>query len=195
MRQINMWNQVSADGFFAAANGELDWVVQDPEVQREGIAGMPNTGMLLFGRKTYDMFAATWPKVLEAGKGDNPHGGPGGAEMLAFAKFLTDTPKLVFSKTLDAPSWANTRVIRELDPRAITALKQDTGKDILVMGSGSIVEQLTQHGLIDNYAFMVSPVLLGTGRTLFREGKRTNLKLTSSKAFPSGCLVLRYARA
>jgi dihydrofolate reductase len=195
MRQINMWNQVSADGFFAAADGGLDWVVQDPEVQREGIAGMPNTGMLLFGRKTYDMFAATWPKILEAGKGDNPHGGPGGSEMLAFAKFLTDTPKLVFSKTLDAPTWANTRVMRELDPRAIAALKQDTGKDILVMGSGSIVEQLTQHGLIDNYAFMVSPVLLGTGRTLFRDGKRTNLMFTSSKAFPSGCLVLRYARA
>ena len=195
MRQLNMWNQVSADGFFAGADGGLDWVVQDPEVQREGIAGMPNTGTLLFGRKTFDMFAATWPKILEAGKGDNPHGGPGGAEMLAFAKFLTDTPKVVFSKTLDQPSWANTRVVREIDPRAIAALKQDTDKDLLVMGSGSVVEQLTQHGLIDNYAFMVSPVLLGSGRTLFREGKRTKLRLTSSKAFPSGCLVLRYARA
>ncbi|HEY5949849.1 MAG TPA: dihydrofolate reductase family protein [Kofleriaceae bacterium] len=190
-----MFNQVSADGFFAAADGGLDWVVQDPEVQRDGIAGMPRTGTVLFGRKTYEMFAATWPKVLEAGKGDDPHGGRGGPEMLAFAEFLTEVPKIVFSKTLDKPSWKNTRVLRELEPHAIAAMKQDSGKDMLVMGSASIVEQLTEHGLIDQYSFMVSPILLGQGRTLFREGKRTKLTLMSSKAFPSGCLILRYARA
>lgn len=196
MRQITMWNQVTADGFFAAPDGGLDWVVHDPEVQRAGIAAMPGGDLLLFGRKTYDMFAAHWPRVLENPNLDDPHGGPGAPELLTFAKWLTETPKLVFSKTLGKPAWANTRVVRDFDSREVAAIKQQTGKGILIMGSASIVEQLTQHALIDEYQFSVSPVMIGRGRTLFRDlATRTKLRLLESRAFPSGTVLLRYARA
>jgi len=196
MRQITMWNQVTADGFFAAPDGGLDWVVHDPEVQRAGIAAMPDGDLLLFGRKTYDMFAAHWPRVLENPKLDDPHGGPAAPELLTFARWLTDTPKLVFSTTLGKPSWANTRVVRDFDPREVAAIKQQTGKGILIMGSASIVAQLTQHGLIDEYQFSVSPVMIGSGRTLFHDlARRTKLSLLESRAFPSGTVLLRYARA
>lgn len=196
MRQIMMWNQVTADGFFAAPDGGLDWVVHDPEVQRAGIAAMPGGDLLLFGRKTYDMFAAHWPRVLENPQLDDPHGGRGAPELLAFAKWLTETPKVVFSKTLAKPAWANTRVVREVDPREVAAIKQQAGKGILIMGSASIVAQLTQHALIDEYQFSVSPVMIGSGRTLFQDlTRRTKLRLLESRAFPSGTVLLRYARA
>jgi dihydrofolate reductase len=195
MRPIIMWNQVSADGFFADVDGGLDWVVHDVEVQRAGIAAMSSDAALLFGRKTFEMFAAFWPRVFESPDLPDPHGGPGSPELLAFARFLTDTPKIVFSRTLDPPSWKNTRVVRELDPREITAMKQGTGDAMLVMGSGSIVAQLTEHGLVDEYQFSVSPVLLGRGRTLLGNlDKRTSLRLLETRAFPSGCVLLRYAR-
>jgi dihydrofolate reductase len=195
MRPIIMWNQITADGFFAAPDGGLDWVVQDLEVQRAGIAGAAQTDLLLFGRKTYEMFAAFWPRVLEDPNIANPHGGPNSPEVHAFAKHLTETPKLVFSKTLDKPAWANTRVVREIDPRELAALKQSTGKVIFVMGSASIVAQLTQYELVDEYQFSISPVMIGRGRTLFGDlGKHTDLRLVETKSFPSGCVLLRYAR-
>lgn len=195
MRQIIMWNQVTADGFFAAEDGGLDWVVHDVEVQRAGIAGMPNTGALLLGRKTFEMFAGFWPRVLDAPDMRDPHGGPSSPELLAFARFLTDVPKIVFSRTLTAPAWQNTRVVRELDARELAAMKRDSGKPFLILGSASIVRQLTRHELIDEYQFSVSPVLIGKGRTLLGDlDTRTNLALVESKAFPSGTVLLRYAR-
>jgi len=195
MRQIHMWNQVSADGFFAAPDGGLDWVVQDEEVQREGLAGAQTTGMLLFGRKTFDMFASFWPRLLEQPNTPDPHGGPSSPELLGFAKILTSTPKLVFSKTLRDPAWKNTQVMTEIDPARIRALKQERGGTIMIMGSASIIAQLTQHELIDEYQFSVSPVLLGRGRTLFGDlAKQTSLRLIETKSYPSGTVLLRYAR-
>jgi dihydrofolate reductase len=194
MRQIIMWNQVSADGFYAAPDGGLDWVVQDPEVHAAGIAGMATTGMLLFGRDTYEHMAAFWPKVLDNPGMADPHSGGPNPALLTFAKFLTETPKLVFSRTLDKPSWANTRVVRAIDPRELAALKRDGNGAMLVMGSASIIQQLTEHGLVDEYQFSVSPVLLGAGRTLLRDlHKRTPLRLLEARPFPSGTLLLRYA--
>jgi dihydrofolate reductase len=196
MRQIHMWNQVSADGFFAAPDGGLDWVVQDEAVQREGLAGAQTTGMLLFGRKTFDMFASFWPRLLDEPSTPDPHGGGSSSpELLGFANILTSTPKLVFSKTLRDPAWKNTEVMREVDPSRIRALKQQPGGTIMIMGSASIIAQLTQHELIDEYQFSVSPVLLGRGRTLFGDlAKQTPLRLIETKSYPSGTVLLRYAR-
>jgi dihydrofolate reductase len=194
MGQIIMWNQLSADGFYAAPDGSLDWVVQDVEVQRAGIAGMATTGTLLFGRKTFEMFASFWPRLLDAPETPDPHGGPGGPELLTFARFLTDTPKLVFSRTLREPGWKHSKVIREVDAAAIAAMKRDARKDLLIMGSASLVAQLTRLRLIDEYQLSVSPVLLGRGRTLFGDlDTRTDLALVEARPFPSGCLRLRYA--
>src|SRR3954468_927892 len=97
-RRIVMFNQVSADGFFADANGGLDWVVSDPEVHARAVDSMPQTDTILFGRKTYEMFAAFWPNALK----DKNVGGPHGSNKRdpafeAMANWLNDTKKLVFS--------------------------------------------------------------------------------------------------
>jgi len=87
-------------------------------------------------------------------------------EHRAIAAWMNDATKLVFSRTLKEVTWNNARLVRELDVDEITALKQRPGKNMMIFGSASIVSQLTQHGLIDEYRFVVCPVFLGDGRRL-----------------------------
>ena len=104
--------------------------------------------------------------------------------------------KLVFSRSLKDVTWRNSRLLRELDPREIETMKGQPGKDMIVFGSGSIVSQLTQHGLIDEYQFVVCPILLGSGRPLLSDvSKSVRLDLLEAKAYPSGDVMLRYARS
>ena len=110
------------------------------------------------------------------------------------ADWINASEKLVFSRTKKGVTWNNSQLCHELDPEAVAALKQKPGPDIMVFGSGSIVSQLTAHGLIDEYQFVVSPVLLGTGRPPIADvPKRTMLNLVEAKAYPAGNVMLRYA--
>jgi len=197
MRRIVMFNRVSADGFFAAADGNLDWIVRDEEVDRHGASGIPSTDTVILGRRTYEQFASFWPHVLNAPAPVDPHG-PGGfsPELHAFARALTDMTKLVFSTKLKNVTWENSRVQRDIDPHAIEAMKRQPGKDMIIFGSGSIVTQLTRHGLIDEYQLIVNPVLLGSGQPLLAGLTGTAaLELLEARRFPSGNVMLRYARA
>jgi dihydrofolate reductase len=108
---------------------------------------------------------------------------------------LNQNTKLVFSRTLKEARWINSHILREFNPGEIQNLKRGPGKDIIVLGSGSIVSQLTQHGLIDEYQFIVSPLLLGSGRPLLSGVTRgMPLQLREAKAYPSGNVMLRYGR-
>jgi dihydrofolate reductase len=196
-RRIVMFNQVSADGFFSDLEGRIDWAVRDPELQRRALAGMPHTDGMLFGRRTYQQFAAFWPQALEEMNRAGPHGedkhDPG---FVAMARWLNATRKLVFSKTLHAPGWQNSELERELTPERICAIKREPGKDLLIFGSGSLVSQLSEHGLIDEYRFVVSPLLLGSGNTLLGNlSRRVPLSLVGAEAFPSGSVLLTYTPA
>jgi dihydrofolate reductase len=197
MRRIVLFDHVSADGYFAAADGNLDWVVQDDEIGKAAAAGMSDTDTILFGRRTYEMFARFWPHALDdSPTAPNPHGGSRSPEMRAMAVWLNETPKLVFSRTLKHLSWNNSRLVHELDTRAIEAMKQQPGGDMIVFGSGSLVSQLTEHGLIDEYQFVVSPILLGNGRSpLSGMAKSRRVELVEAQAYRSGNVKLRYARA
>lgn len=196
-RRIVMFNQVSADGFFSDADGGLDWVVSDPELQRRAVAGMPQTDCMLFGRRTYQNFAGFWPGALRDLNAAGPHGeNKHDPSFAAMARWLNDTRKLVFSKTLKTADWSHSELLAELDPRQIGALKRAPGKDLIIFGSGSLVSQLSEHGLIDDYRFVVSPVLLGKGRNLLgaMNGRR-HLKLVSAESFASGNVLLTYTRS
>jgi hypothetical protein len=112
------------------------------------------------------------------------------------AVMLNETPKIVFSRTLKEATWANSRLVRELDPHEIEKMKKGRGENMMIFGSGSIVTLLTQHRLIDEYLFAVSPVLLGGGRTLLNGvGANLTLDLQEERRFPSGKVMLRYARS
>ena len=196
MRRIIAFDRVTADGYFTSPDGKLDWVVPEPQIDKEAGEGMSGQGAILFGRRTYEMFKAFWPHALEdPGTAPDPHmPGRRSPEIRAMAVWINEAAKIVFSKTLEDVTWKNTRLIRALDPREVEAMKKQPGPDMLLFGSGTIASLLTEHGLIDEYRFIVGPVLLGGGKPLISGlTKSSRLDLLEAKTYPSGNVMLRYA--
>jgi dihydrofolate reductase len=198
MRRIVMFNWVTADGYFAGPDGNLDWIVPDDEQAKAAAEGIPRFDTVLFGRVTYEIFEKFWRHAVEdATTAPDPHRpGQRSREHRAIAIWLNETTKLVFSRTLKDVAWRNSRLLHELDPRELETMKKRAGKDMMIFGSRSLVSQLTQHGLIDEYQFVVCPVLLGSGRPLLSGVSRSlRLALLEAKKYQSGDVLLRYARA
>jgi dihydrofolate reductase len=141
-----------------------------------------------FGRKTYQLMVPYWPEVLKNQSGTKAD--------IEFAQAFVDTDKIVFSRSLDSAEDKNTRIVRANLRDEILKLKQEPGKNILV-GGVDIPSQLTELGLIDEYRFMVGPVIAGAGTRLF-EGvnlpEKLQLKLVDTKIFESGCVALHYLK-
>jgi len=198
MRRIVAFNRVSADGYFATADGNLGWVVPDQEIDKLGGEAVPGSdNMILFGRRTYDMFESFWPHVVgDSPTAPDPHApGRQSPELRAMGVWINEATKVVFSRTRKGVTWKNSRLLHEFEPRAVEALKREPGRDIMIFGSGSIASQLTEHGLIDEYQFIVGPLLLGSGRSLLSGVPKTvKLNLLEAKPYPSGNVMLRYAR-
>src|SRR5882757_3814233 len=111
-RRIVMFNQVSADGYFAAVDGSTNWVVQDPEVHASAMASMPEIDTMLFGRKTYDNFESFWPHAIDDSKtSPNPHAPGRSEQMREMAVWINDTAKLVISKTRKSVTWKNSKLM------------------------------------------------------------------------------------
>ncbi len=185
MRKIITTTWVTLDGFIAGPNGEMDWVMVDDAMgQYEGdLISAADT--LIQGRVTYQSFAGAWPYVP-----DNPSASEGEK---VYARQLNAMRKIVFSRSLEKVEWNNSTLLSEVNPEAIVQLKQEPGKDIVIYGSASIVQALTNLGLIDEYQLLVHPVVLGGGKPLFQNiHDRVNLKLVETKQFPSGVVGLYY---
>lgn len=193
MRRIVMFNRVAADGCFAAADGGMDWVVPEPELDRAAAGNLGAADAILFGRRTYEMFESFWPHAVD----QDPHApGRHSPDIQAMAAWINTCEKLVFSRTRTDVTWRNSRLLPEFDPAEVRALKAGPGKDIMIFGSGSIVSRLAEHGLIDEYRLVVGPLLLGGGRPLFAGlPGRVPLQLLEARAHPSGNVTLRYAPA
>jgi dihydrofolate reductase len=138
---------------------------------------------LLMGRKTYEYFVPVW---LNATAADDAPGQEG------FADRIRDLPKYVVSTTLQHAAWNNSRLINDGVVEAISALKQQPGQDILVAGSGELVQTLMQHDLVDEYRFLVYPIVVGKGKRLFQQAASTPLKLVQTRAFNTGVVLLVY---
>jgi len=133
---------------------------------------------LLLGRVTYQGFAAAWPRMTDD---------------TGFAGRMNSVLKYVVSTTLEEVEWNNSRLIKENLVEEITKLKQESGQDITVHGSGKLVNSLMQHDLIDEYRLMIHPVVMGGGKRLFKEDlDMKNLSLVETQAFKSGIVVLVY---
>ena len=129
----------------------------------------------LLGRVTYQGFAAAWPTR----KGE-------------YADRLNSLPKYVVSTTLEKTEWRNSHLIKANVQKELSNLKQQPGEDILVHGSRTLVQTLMQLNLTDEYRFLVSPIVLGSGMHLFGDGSKTTLQLVEAKGFSSGAVLLRY---
>jgi dihydrofolate reductase len=143
---------------------------------------------LLLGRVTYQSFAGAWPHVP-----DNPTASEGEKE---YARKLNSMRKIVFSRTLETAEWNNSTLLHEISPDDIVAVKQESGKNIVIYGSASVVQSLMELGLIDEYQLLVHPIVLGSGKRLFRDGSNTTtLRLVEAKPFSSGVVLLSYQPA
>ena len=177
-----MW--ISLDGFIAGPNEAMDWVLVDDEMGQYEDSMVSNAATLLLGRVTYDSFAGAWPYVP-----DNPDASEGEK---AYARIVNALQKVVFSKSLEKAEWHNSKLLRAVNPAEIEKLKQEPGKDIVIYGSASIIQQLTNLGLIDEYQLLVHPIVLGGGKRLFKDVSNTSLKLVETKTFSSGVVLLTY---
>ncbi len=196
MRRIVVFNRVSADGYFAKRDGDLSWFVADEAIDRVGADHMPHFDAMLFGRRTYEMFEHYWPTVQGAEPAADPHDANRKTKTIAaMAEWINRTQKFLFSQTRSELSWQNSHLLGEFQAPKVHALKEQPGKDIIVFGSGSIVSRLSEHGLVDEYQFVVSPLLLGDGKAMVSGIESTRpLELLEAKAYDSGNVVLRYAR-
>lgn len=182
---VTMWESV--DGFIAGPNNDMGFVgeVYDEAMGKYEHNLVSAADTLLLGRVTYESFAGSWPYVP-----DRPDADPG---EVAYARLLNAMRKIVFSKTLPDVEWNNSTLMREIVPEEIRQLKQEEGRDIVIYGSASIVQQLTNYGLIDEYQLLIHPFILGDGKPLFKNIKeKVNLKLVNAEARPSGVVVLTY---
>ncbi|MBZ9738680.1 dihydrofolate reductase family protein [Mesorhizobium sp. CO1-1-4] len=186
MRKVRVFNSVSIDGYFSAGDGDYQWAhegANDPELAEFTKSNAQGENALVFGRVTYDVMVAWWP-TPEAAK-----------TMPEVAKGMNQAPKYVFSRSLKTASWANTTLLHDDPAGAIARIKASPGPDLTVLGSGTIVAQLTEAGVIDEIQLLVVPVILGSGKSLFSEvSGRPWWNLTKSKTFKNGRVFASYER-
>ena len=185
MRKVILLMHVSLDGFVAGPNGEMDWIRTDDGIWEYVDHLTANADTNLFGRVTYQMMESYWPTAAEqptATKHDIDH-----------ARWVNSVSKVVFSKSLEKVEWKHSRLVKENVAEEITKLKQQPGKNLIIIGSPGFASTLMNLGLIDEYWLNVNPVVLGSGNPLFKGLKdRINLKLVSTKTFSSGVVGLCY---
>jgi dihydrofolate reductase len=180
---VAVFNSISLDGYFTDAKGDMSWAHQnDPEwaaFTAENASG--GGAAALFGRVTYEMMAGWWPSPMAL------------KAFPAVAEGMNSMPKVVFSKTLEHVSWNNTTLVKDDLVGAVRRLKATPGPDMIIMGSGTIISQLTEAGLIDEYQVVLQPIVLGSGRSMF-DGvtRKVALKRTRARNFENGCVVLWY---
>jgi dihydrofolate reductase len=185
MRKLRVFNNVSLDGYFTDANNDYRWAhegANDPELIDFTKGNARGTNALVFGRVTYELMVAWWP-TQEAAKA-----------MPEIAKGMNEAPKFVFSRTLESADWSNTTLLTGEPASEIARIKQTPGPDMTVLGSGTIVAQLTAAGLIDEVQLLVCPVLLGSGKSQFAGvSGQPWWTLSRSKTFQNGRVFLAYS--
>lgn len=185
MRKLIVFNLVTVDGYIADGKGDMSWAHKSDREWNEFVSGNASGGgTLVFGRVTYDLMVRYWPTPLAL---ENNR---------VVAEGMNRLPKVVFSRTMDHASWSNTTLVKGNIEEAVRKMKGEPGTDLVILGSGSIVTQLGQAGLIDEYQMVISPIALGEGKTMFQGmEKRLPLKLVKTRVFGNGNVLLCYEPA
>ncbi|MEP6987531.1 MAG: dihydrofolate reductase family protein [Chloroflexota bacterium] len=189
MRKIISMIHLSLDGMASGPNDELDWISYDSDLEAYAHSMHPLVDAVIWGRKTYEgmKYFLTVPGNPDSGQGEREH-----------AQFLNDSTKIVVSRTLDNIDWAgntNTLLIKDNLAAEINKIKQQPGKDIWLLGSTSLFQEMAQLDLIDEYRINVNPTILGVGKPLFANiDHQVKLNLLDSTTLKSGVVLLTYER-
>jgi dihydrofolate reductase len=187
MRKLVLFLHASLDGFVEGPNGEMDigYISYDADLEKHAKEILSTADTVIWGRGTYQMMHSYWPSV--------PSNPSASQHERNHAEWIDKTAKIVFSTTLDKVEWNNSRLVKEDVEEEIKNLKQQPGKDMVILGSPRFAHYLMQLDLIDEYKITVSPVLIGSGLPLFQGLKeKINLKLIENKTFDSGAIGLVY---
>jgi len=163
----------------------MSWAYRQDEEWNRFVAGnAKGEGVLVFGRVTYEQMASYWPTPMAR------------EHAPVVAKRMNELPKVVFSRKMEQAAWQNTTLLRGDLAQEVHKLKAQDGADLVILGSASLVWQLTEAGLIDGYQIAVNPVVLGGGKSMFAHlPKRVNLKLLNSRTFQNGTVFMTYQPA
>lgn len=188
MRKIIAALIVSLDGFIEGPNGELDWV----DSWEDPFDLLPQIDTCILGRKMYPGYEQYWGAILANPKGVLPFTGRVATTgEVEYAHFAGRTPHIVLSKTLDKVIWKNTRIVRDVEQ--IRNIKQQPGKDMHAVGGATLVSSLLNAGLVDEIRLVLSPIILGGGKALFKDvTERHRLKLIAAEMLKSGLVRLNY---
>ena len=186
MPKLVAFNNVSVDGYIADRSGDMTWAKsrEDAEWNAFVTANASGGGTLLFGRVTYDLMRGFWPTPQAA------------QQMPVVAERMNNLPKVVFSRTLQKAPWNNTTLVTGDIAQAVRQMKEGSAAGLTILGSASIVSQLAQERLIDEFQMVVIPIALGAGKTMFGGMKEhLPLKLLRSRTFNNGNVLLCYEPA
>jgi dihydrofolate reductase len=187
MRKVIVLMHESLDGMVAGPNGEMDWIQFDEEMTGYVSKATQDADAAIYGRVTYQMMESYWPTAAE-----NPNAT---RHDIDHANWVNQAQKIVFSRTMERSDWKGTVIMKDIVRDEIESLKKQQGKNLLLIGSASIVHAFIELDLIDEYWINVNPVLLGKGKPMFRNIKnRQNLNLTEAKNFNGGVMGLKYER-
>jgi dihydrofolate reductase len=180
MRKLRVFESISIDGYFTDAHGDMSWAHRNDDAEfAKWVSGNASSGgELLLGRKTYQMMESFWPTPMAA------------EQMPQVAKGMNAAKKYVVSSSI-RPTWSNSHLLKGDLVKAVRDLKASDGPGITVLGSGSVAAALGEAGLVDEYVFVIVPIALGGGRTVFT--KQQNLRLVEQRAFEGGNVVATYA--
>ena len=185
LRKLRLHVAMSVDGCIAGPNGEMDWMVGllDDEVIKYASKITEPVDTILLGRKMTDVFISSWLNVMN--KPDDP--------WYAFSKKMIETPKVVFTKTLNKSRWINTDIATGNLIEEVSKIKSQNGGDIVVYGGASFDSSLIKEKLIDEFYLFINPVAIGNGMTIFKDlNEIQKYTLIESKAFECGIVLLRY---
>jgi dihydrofolate reductase len=188
MRKLIATEFYTLDGLMSDPKDKMDWVTGtfNDEMGTYEYKMYNETDTLFLGAVTYKIFESYWPHAA-----DNPNTPPGD---VALAHLINKARKIVFSRSLKSVSWQNSEVRPAIDPEEIRKMKKLPGKNMLLVGSASIVQQMTNLGLIDEYHLLMHPVILGKGKPLFKDIPETHkLFLIGTKDFGNGVVMLTYS--
>jgi len=181
MRNIIVFNMITADGYFEGPKHELDWHIVDAEFNDFATRQLDEADTLLFGRRTFELMAGYWP--TESARKDDP----------VVAEKMNKLEKLVFSHTLKSVDWQNSTIITEDSIGQLRDYRERPGKALLLFGSSNLCVGLLKAGLIDEIRLMVNPIILGKGNPLFGGlAKPLRLGLIRTRTFRSGNVLLCY---
>jgi dihydrofolate reductase len=179
MARLTAYTFTTLNGFYKGPGDDYSWHTHGEEEAQYSVDSLAGESTLLFGHKTYDEMAGFWPSPMAA------------EQFPGVAEGMNKADKIVFSRTPFTPEWEGTRCISGDIVEEVRKLKATAGKDMTILGSGSIVRLFADHGLIDGHEIMIDPVVLGDGATLFAGITRTiNFRVTGSRVFGSGTVLL-----